>query len=128
MTAYLVDTHVLIWSAIHSDRLGTTTRALLADADADVVASAVSIGEMVIKQKLGKLHLPTTPLQIVRDLTLVALALTGTHAQEVANLPPHHGDPFDRWLIAQARVEKRVLISADTAFAKYDVEAIDPRN
>ena len=105
MSRYLLDTHVVVWSAIASDRLSRSIRSLLVDPDEEIFVSSVSIGEMVIKQQLGKLKLPHSPLAIVKALELDELAFTADHAQAVAELPVHHRDPFDRWLIAQARVE-----------------------
>ena len=126
MTAYLLDTHVLVWSAIASDRLSTPTVELLSDPGIEVFVSSVSIAEIVIKQRLGKLQLPVAPLALIDELGMSELVFTGLHAQTVAELPLLHRDPFDRWLIAQAITEHLVLVTADAQIHRYDVDTLDP--
>ena len=126
MTAYLLDTHVLVWSAIASDRLSTPTIELLSDPGNEVFVSSVSIAEIVIKQRLGKLQLPVSPLALIDELGMSELVFTGLHAQTVAELPLLHRDPFDRWLIAQAITEHLVLVTADAQIHRYDVDTLDP--
>jgi PIN domain nuclease of toxin-antitoxin system len=126
VTAVLVDTHVLIWSAIASDRLGPSARSLLADPTNDVVVSAVSVAEIVIKQQLGKLALPVPIAQILDELAVTDLPLTARHAQRVATLPLHHRDPFDRWLVAQAIEEDLALMTTDASIRRYDLAIMDP--
>ena len=126
MTRYLLDTHVVVWSAIASNRFSAEVRGLLSDPDEEVYVSSVSVGEMVIKQQIGKLTLPRSPLEVVAALEMSELTLTNQHSQAVAVLPLHHRDPFDRWLIAQARVEGLTLITADPAMRFYEVEVLDP--
>lgn len=127
MTGVLLDTHVVLWSAFRSDLLSDDLRDLIADPVNDVFISAVSIAEMVIKQRLGKLVLPVRPIELLDELGMAELAFTAAHAQAVEQLPPVHRDPFDRWLIAQAISESLVLVSADSQIAQYPLTVLDPR-
>lgn len=89
---------------------------------------AASSWEIAIKYSLGKLRLPVPPSQYVPERlarhTIGAMAIEHSHALQVASLPPHHRDPFDRLLIAQAMVEGLPIMTADSSFAPYDIEVI----
>jgi PIN domain nuclease of toxin-antitoxin system len=117
----LLDTQVAIWWLVGSRRLGTPARRLLAESAC--VLSAASVWEVAIKHRLGKL--PFGPA-LFRDGMISSgaemLAISDTHAIETAALPRHHDDPFDRMLIAQARVEKLRAVSADTAWRDYELD------
>ena len=93
-----------------------------------MLLSIASIWELVIKQGLGKLRLRHDVRTIVsRDLTQNRLALlhvTPDHLWALDTLPPHHRDPFDRLLLAQAKVEGLTLVSGDAEVAKYDVNRL----
>ena len=93
----------------------------MSDPEAEVHVSAVSVWEVAIKRALGKMVVPIDLFDQVAASGCVALPITWHHARAVEVLPPHHADPFDRMLIAQARVEGLTLLSADRAFAAYDV-------
>jgi len=101
---------------------------VLSDPSSEPYMSAVSSWEIAIKTGTGKLALPERPGQIVtramRELSLRPLDITHIHALAVENLPDHHRDPFDRMLIAQARSERMVLLTADRIFEKYSVEQV----
>jgi PIN domain nuclease of toxin-antitoxin system len=124
VTTYLADTQIVLWAAAQPDRLGARVRELLADASTVVLVSAVSIAEMAIKQSIGKLTLPVTPLELCEATGFEIVALEPAHAQRVGELPLHHRDPFDRLLVAQALCESMTLVSADRAIALYDVELV----
>lgn len=117
----LVDTHVLIWAVLADAALPERFRTALSDPDAEVHVSAVSVWEVTIKRALGKLTVPADLFDQAEASGCVALPITWDHARAVEALPLHHADPFDRMLIAQARVEGLTLMSADRAFAAYDV-------
>jgi PIN domain nuclease of toxin-antitoxin system len=92
------------------------------------VLSAASSWEVAIKVGLGKLELPApaerfVPEQLAED-GIDALAIEHAHALRVARLPPHHSDPFDRLLIAQAQLERCALLTADPRLYAYDVELV----
>ncbi len=83
--------------------------------------SAVSIWELEIKRAVGKLKLPGDPAALVDYSGFDRLQITFEHASAAGRLPLHHRDPFDRMLIAQARVEGLTLITADEQLGAYDV-------
>jgi PIN domain nuclease of toxin-antitoxin system len=124
----LLDTHVMLWWALDDRRLGTEARRAIADAG-DVYVSAASIWEMAIKIGLGKLELvrfETADLpKLAEQLGFLDLAITAAHAALVAGLPSHHTDPFDRLLIAQAKLESLVVVTADRQFAPYGVPLLE---
>jgi PIN domain nuclease of toxin-antitoxin system len=112
------------------DQLGGT-RDLLEDAQTEILLSAASSWEIVIKWSLGKLGLPEPPASYVLDRmqrsAIEPLPITHGHALAVATLPHHHTDPFDRILIAQAIAERITLVTADTKFAPYEATLIQVR-
>lgn len=119
----LLDTHVVIWWLANDD-LDDEVLARIADPDAIVAVSAASIWEAAIKQVLGKLSLPE-PLSLASaDEGFEPLLVTFEHAERSGELPPHHRDPFDRLLVAQAQMEDLTLVSRDPAFALYDVPTL----
>lgn len=117
----LLDTHVVLWSVLGDKALPDRFRAALADPEAEVFVSAASVWEVSIKRALGKLAVPQSVFDRAVEAGCTALPITWAHAQAVEALPFHHHDPFDRLLIAQARVEGLVLVTADRVFARYDV-------
>src|SRR6266478_1875179 len=124
---FLLDTAVFLWSLDKIDQLNERAQKALEGGER-VYLSAVSSWEITIKWGLGKLHLPKPPVQLIPEATnrmgISPLAITHTHSVAVAELPNHHKDPFDRMLIAQARSEGMVLMTADAEFKKYPVEIL----
>lgn len=116
----LIDTQVLIWTLEGDPRVQDRWRRAMAAAE-EVHVSAATIWEIAIKRALGKLRPSRDPGQVARSLGFLPLAVTWEHGEAVATLPLHHGDPFDRLLIAQARVEGLTLVTSDRVFALYDV-------
>ena len=125
----LLDTHAVLWSAAQPERLGRTEE-LVADERTELLVSAASAWEIAIKSALGKLSLPEAPRSyvpaVVRRLGAHALSIEHSHALAVAELPPHHRDPFDRLLIVQAQSLGVPLITADPQFEAYDVKVLAP--
>lgn len=117
----LLDTHVVLWAVTDAAALPMRFRAALQDGRTELFVSAVSVWEVSIKTGLGKLDVPQDLWDRVAEAGCAALPVTWAHARAVQGLPLHHADPFDRLLIAQAQVEGMVLVSADRAFAAYDV-------
>ena len=118
----LLDTHVLLWAAGLPERLPSDARALLQDEDAKPFFSAASLWEVTIKSGLGRADFRVDPRVLRRGLLengYVELPVTGAHAVEVDLLPLIHKDPFDRLLVAQARVEGITLLTADKLVARY---------
>ena len=119
----LLDTHILIWWL--ADHKLLTKRARTAIEDADVAwVSSISAWEMEIKRVRGRLDSPSNLEETLKARDLRSLPMTMAHAITAARLPPHHRDPFDRMLIAQATVESLVVLTADPLFAAYDVPMI----
>lgn len=120
----LLDTHVLLWVLGAPHRLPAALIADLRDPANEVLFSAVNIWEIAIKAGQGR---PTFAndaeliAQEARDAGFVALPVTAQHAAAVQKLPPLHGDPFDRLLIAQALCEPAHLVTTDKQMAHYTV-------
>lgn len=114
----LVDSHALLWFLAGDKRLGDSNRELI---EAGATVSAASIWEIGIKMALGKLDAPGDLPDRVLDFGFEMLPITAEHGWRVKLLPPHHRDPFDRMLIAQAQIEGLPILTADSAFADYDV-------
>lgn len=92
--------------------------------EAGATVSTASLWEIAIKAAIGKLEAPDDLPRRVEDLGFDLLPVTAEHAWRVRDLPRHHGDPFDRLLIAQAQIERLPIVTADPAFGAYDVEVI----
>jgi PIN domain nuclease of toxin-antitoxin system len=123
--SFLFDTHVLLWALAAPDRLGSQTQALLADPAEPIYVSSASYWEISIKFQLGKLSLPRPPGELFPSHVEAAgyspLPILPAHTFFVAALPPHHKDPFDRMLVAQAHLENLTIITSDVLFSRYDV-------
>ena len=119
----LLDTHVALWAITGDATLGVEFLDRLRH-DPDVFLSPVSLWEITIKQQAGKLSGPPDLAERVRDMGFRELPVTHDHAITAGRLPPHHRDPFDRALIAQAQVEQAVLVSKDAAFASDGVATL----
>lgn len=122
---YLLDTSVWLWALSEPDRIAKPVRdKFVANVD-ELFLSVASAWEVVLKHAKGKLSLPEPPASYIPSrmafLGLRSLPVSQGHVLEIAALPLHHGDPFDRLIIAQARVEEMTLLTADRAFRKYDV-------
>lgn len=118
----LLDTHVLLWALGEPDRLDAATRALLEDADTEVLFSAASIWEVAIKARLGRADFAACPREVAeaaRETGFAELPVRAAAAALVAELPMHHRDPFDRLLVAQAMTEPARLWTADAALRPY---------
>lgn len=87
--------------------------------------SAATIWEIEIKRALGKMQAPERLAELADESGFERIAIDFAHAREAGRLPPLHGDPFDRMLVAQARVERLTLASADAAIRQYDVSVLD---
>jgi PIN domain nuclease of toxin-antitoxin system len=103
----LLDTHIFLWLQTEPERLGGQLP-LVEDANNELLVSAASSWEIVIKHGLGRLPLPEAPERYVprrlRAIGAEALPIEHVHALAVSALPPLHRDPFDRMLVAQAQV------------------------
>ena len=122
----LLDTQIWLWLQVSPGRLDAEAMKLVRDTENQLLLSAVSSWEVAIKYALGKLPLPAPPSEYVpermRTSGVDGIAVDHAHALHVASLPPHHRDPFDRLLIAQAQLEGLTILTADPNFEPYDVE------
>ena len=115
----LLDTHIFLWLVMDSPRLSGPARRLQESADA-VFISSVSIWELAIKSRLGKIEAdPDEMLLEIQRCGFQELPVTVRHAAGVARLPILHTDPFDTVLVAQAISEKMQLVTADAQLAAY---------
>jgi PIN domain nuclease of toxin-antitoxin system len=118
----LLDTHVLIWVLAEPHRLDDETRTTVEFSADEVLFSAVSIWEIAIKRRLGRVDFPFAPAAIVQsavDAGYAELPLRSNAAGLIAELPLFHRDPFDRVLVAQAITEPAFLYTADQRLAPY---------
>lgn len=121
----LLDTHILLWWLSDDPRLPPAAESMLTEADNEIYVSAASIWEIAIKAALGRIE--ADPIEIEREIVpsgFVELPVTGKHAAQVAKLPPHHRDPFDRLLMAQSLTEPMRLLTADRTLANYGGEIV----
>jgi len=116
----LLDTAVLIFAAISPERLSNRATAILENEANVLELSAVSLSEIAIKTALGKLRISAAVArQAVEDLGIRVLPYTADHAFQLFDLPLHHGDPFDRQIIAQALSERIPIVTSEEKFSLY---------
>lgn len=117
----LLDTHAVLWWLASPEDLAPLARKAIETPAHEVFVSAASLWEMSIKQELGKLALPGNPVAVLESSGFAMLAMNAEHAWRAGTLPPHHNDPFDRMLVAQAEVEGVVLVTRDANIPKYGI-------
>ena len=121
----LLDTHVLLWWLADDARLSASARAAIAAPENEVLVSVVSLWEMAVKARIGKLVADMDEiLAAVAAGGFTRLGITDAHLHALMGLPAHHRDPFDHLLIAQALAEGAVFCSVDEAVGKYGVEVL----
>ena len=121
----LLDTHVLIWSLENNPTLSDDARNAIIDGNNMVFVSSASVWEINIKKSIGKLDVPDNLLDEIKSHRFTPIDINFDHAQLAGRLPYIHKDPFDRILIAQAIIEKFVLVTRDRIIAKYDVNVLE---
>lgn len=119
----LLDTHVFLWWRAEPRRIDRKVERAISRARL-VYVSAASAWEAAIKAQLGKLRFPGRFVEAVDQSEFTRLDITFAHAEAVRDLPPHHPDPFDRLLVAQAAVEGLTLVTADRQFEPYRVPVL----
>jgi PIN domain nuclease of toxin-antitoxin system len=117
----LLDTHVLLWWLDDSSHLSEAGRNAIADPDNLIILSAVVIWEIRIKQALGNLEIAPNFYHVIKNQGFELLSITADHAYATGDLPMHHRDPFDRMIIAQAKLEGLSIVTHDTVFKKYGI-------
>ncbi len=127
--SYLLDTHSLIWSVLTPAKLSLKTKAILRDAEQEVLVSAVSFWEISLKYALGKLKLEgLSPEDLVGAATDIGFRIIELDAKATSTFHQlsaiYHRDPFDRMLIWQAIQSEYTLISKDELVQKYQSEGL----
>ncbi len=120
----LLDTHILLWWLADDPKLPSAAASAIADGTTFVAVSAASAWEIAIKKAAGRLDAPDDLLDAIEANDFSALSINASHALAAGALPAHHADPFDRMLVAQARVEGLSLVTVDSRFTVYDVELL----
>jgi PIN domain nuclease of toxin-antitoxin system len=120
---YLLDSHILIWLDSGNPRLTQPVREKLRYAEQRFL-SAATAWELSLKQAAGKLQLGVPVSSMLATFMLDELPVKIAHGDRAATLPRHHGDPFDRMLVAQALEEDLVLVTADRRLAQYGVSVL----
>lgn len=122
----LLDTHTFLWFISGSSYLSARARALIENGSSERFVSVASLWEIAIKVNIGKLALAESFGTLVpRELQgndMSILPVKVEHLARLADLPRHHGDPFDRLLAAQALVESMRFVSADEKLDAYGVK------
>ncbi|MFG2061621.1 type II toxin-antitoxin system VapC family toxin [Micromonospora sp. NPDC048871] len=119
----LLDTHVALWAITGDATLGAELLDQLRH-EPDIFLSPVSLWEITIKQSAGKLGGPSDLAERVRGMGFRELPVTHAHAIAAGRLPPHHRDPIDRMLVAQAISEGLTLATRDASIPLYEVDVL----
>ena len=120
----LLDTDIVLWWLSDNPLLPAAARGAISSPDNEVMVSAAAIWEIAIKKAVGRLEAPDDLLEVLTTSDFETLEITASHALLAGGLAPHHSDPFDRMMIAQARAENLTLVSIDERFPQYDVELL----
>lgn len=122
--SYLIDTHIFIWLMENNKKVSPQIKVLLRSPSVNVFISIASIWEIVIKQTKGQLKTPKDIEGGIESSGFTILPIEISHVLETGKLSNCHNDPFDRILIAQAKVENLTLITADPKIWKYKTPII----
>jgi PIN domain nuclease of toxin-antitoxin system len=124
LTPLLIDSHALLWSLGDDHLLSPAVHDALSAGVVPAYVSAASIWEIAIKRAQGKLNAPENLLDKVAAARFIELRITFEHAILAGALPTHHGDPFDRMIVAQAQSEGLTIVTRDERIAAYDVPVL----
>ena len=116
----LLDTHALLWW-LADEPLDDVAATRIADPAVLVAVSSASIWEIGIKALIGKLRFAGQIVEHLEQSEFEPLPISWAHAERACALPPHHRDPFDRLLVAQAQMEGLTLVTRDRHLSLYDV-------
>lgn len=120
----LLDKQILLWWLSDDPLLSAAARGAISSPDNNVMVSAAAVWEIAIKKAAGTLEARDDLLDVLSTNDFQTLEITASHALLAGGLPPHHSDPFDRMMIAQAHAENLTLSSVDGRFPQYDVELL----
>lgn len=126
MKRFLLDTHIFLWWLTDDAALGNKVKAKIRDPRNQIFISAATAWEISIKQASGKLEAPEDLDAVVEEERFYPLPISLRHGRAAGRLPSHHRDPFDRMLIAQARLEDLILVTNDADIFKYEVQILSP--
>jgi len=128
VSRYLLDTNVVLWLHTHPARVQPAVLDLLSDERNELLVSVVTPWEIVIKHGRGRLALPHDPAvevpRILRAVGATTVPIELAHVLRIGALPHHHGDPFDRLLVAQAQALEVPVVTGDRKLERYDIEVI----
>jgi len=114
----LIDSHAAVWWAEDDPRLSVAAGEAIDDPANTRIISAASVWELTIKRKAGRYD-GVDLVDVLATADVEELAITAAHGRLAGDLPPHHGDPFDLVLVAQALLENLVLVTSDRRLAEY---------
>lgn len=124
----LVDTHTFLWDLLGDHRSSRRAKQILGSSTDELVFSLVSLWEIAIKIKTGKLNAIGSSVAYIRDemnaYGMELLPIRYEHILQLESLPHHHNDPFDRLLIAQSITESLPILTCDKVFEKYGSKVI----
>lgn len=120
----LIDTHIFLWMLSCPEKINRKRRYELESPANEIILSAMSIAELMIKSSIGKINIEFDPIEMAKKMQVEILDFSGTHAMALGKLPFHHKDPFDRMILVQAIVNKIALMSDDSKFLKYNCNII----
>jgi PIN domain nuclease of toxin-antitoxin system len=120
----MLDAHALLWWLADDPQLDSAAMRSIADPANDVLVSAATVWEIEVKRVAGRLRAPTELLGGIRETGMDTLPVTALDAVTAARLPMHHGDPFDRMLVAQAQRLDALIVSRDQALRAYGIDLL----
>jgi PIN domain nuclease of toxin-antitoxin system len=116
---------VFIWAVASPIRLKAHQQRALAEPENVVFVSSVTVWEIAIKVAIRRLVFPMDQFDdVARRMGFDILPILPAHAIVAGALPHHHADPFDRMLVAQAKVENLILVSSDNVLSRYDARIL----
>jgi PIN domain nuclease of toxin-antitoxin system len=123
----LLDTHVFLWAIGEPEKLSKRAARVIEDEANELLLSAASLWEIVLKTQAGKLQIPQGPgflAEHMARLGVESLPVEAGHVLALLSLPPHYRDPFDRLLVAQCQVENLTILTADATIRQYAVQVV----
>ena len=117
----LLDTHAFLWWDASDSKLPSGLKVAIASPSNQVYISAVTVWEIAIKRSSGKLIFEGSVPRAISEHRFLPLAISIDHVEFAGSLPPLHRDPFDRLLVAQARLESLMLVTVDEEILRYQV-------
>jgi len=123
----LLDSHALLWFLEGNTKMPETTIKIIHSPEKEIYVSVASLWEIAIKLSIGKLKFDggiVHFIETVEDNGFLLLNISLEHIKTITGLPFIHRDPFDRMLIAQAKVEDMAIMTTDTNIVKYEVNSI----